>query len=107
MQFTGEQRKNIFLIFKEALHNIVKYADCKMASIALSLKNYDLTMTIKDDGKGFDLSQIDATKLSAEGKQLGGNGIKNMHARADDMNAKLCISSKINEGTTVQLTVHL
>ena len=38
LQFTGEQRKNIFLIFKEALHNIVKYADCKTVNIALCCK---------------------------------------------------------------------
>ena len=107
IQFTGEQRKNIFLIFKEALHNIVKYADCKMVSIALCLKNNDLMMIIKDDGKGFDISQIDIIKISAESKHLGGNGIKNMHARADDINAKLCINSKINEGTNVQLILHL
>jgi signal transduction histidine kinase len=107
IQFTGEQRKNIFLIFKEALHNIVKYADCKAASIALSVKNNDVMMIIKDDGKGFDTSQIDITQISAEGKHLGGNGIKNMNARADDMNAKLCIHSKINEGTTIRLTLQL
>ena len=58
IQFTGEQRKNIFLIFKEALHNIVKYADCKTACITLSVNNNSLMMTIKDDGKGFDVSQI-------------------------------------------------
>ena len=46
-------------------------------------------------------------KYFMQGEYLGGNGIKNMHARADDMNAKLCIHSKINEGTTVQLTLHL
>ena len=53
------------------------------------------------------MSQVDATKISTEGKHLGGNGIKNMHARADDINAKLCIHSTINEGTTVQLVLHL
>src|SRR5205814_6875956 len=52
LQLASEQRKNIFLIFKEALHNIVKYADCKTASIALSVKNNDVMMIIKDDGKG-------------------------------------------------------
>ena len=38
--------------------------------------------------------------ISTNGESLGGNGIKNMHARADDVNAKLSIHSKINEGTT-------
>ena len=64
-------------------------------------------MTIKDDGKGFDVSQIAANAIFTNGESLGGNGIKNMHARADDMNAKLCINSKINEGTTIQLTLRL
>ena len=32
--------------------------------------------------------------ISTNGESLGGNGIKNMHARADDMNAKLCIQFK-------------
>jgi signal transduction histidine kinase len=106
-QFTGAQRKAIFLIFKEALHNIVKYADCKNTRITLSLSNNDLVMTIKDDGKGFDVSQASSNAISAEDESLGGNGIKNMHARADDMSAKLCIQSEINKGTTIQLTLHL
>ena len=107
IQFTGEQRKNIFLIFKEALHNIVKYADCKTACITLSVNNNNLMMAIKDDGKGFDVSQIAADTIFTNGESLGGNGIKNMHARADDVNAKLFIHSRINEGTTIQLTLRL
>jgi ligand-binding sensor domain-containing protein/signal transduction histidine kinase len=107
LQLTGEQRKNIFLIFKEALYNVLKYADCKSAGITLTLQKDDLIMIIQDDGKGFDVSQITANKIVSSGEYLGGNGIKNMNARANDMEAKLCISSKINEGTTVQLTLHL
>jgi signal transduction histidine kinase len=107
IQFTGEQRKNIFLIFKEALHNIVKYADCKTAHITLSLKNNNLVMTVRDDGKGFDVSQITANEIFPIGDYLGGNGIKNMHSRADDLNATLCIHSTVNEGTTVQLVLDL
>ena len=94
IQFTGEQRKNIFLIFKEALYNIVKYADCKKVSIALSVKNNNLMMTIKDDGKGFDVSQITTNEIIPEGEYLGGNGIKNMQARADDMNANFASIQK-------------
>jgi signal transduction histidine kinase len=104
MQFKGEQLKNIFLIFKEALHNIVKYANCKTVHIELSLKNNNLLMTVKDDGRGFDASQL-TNEISKENEYLGGNGIKNMNVRADDLNADLCIHSTINEGTTVQLTL--
>lgn len=107
IQLTSEQRKNIFLIFKEALHNIVKYADCKTASIALSVKNNNLLMTIRDDGKGFDGAPAASGKIFLNGENLGGNGIKNMHARADDLSAALCINSKINEGTIIELAVPL
>jgi signal transduction histidine kinase len=107
VQLTGEQRKSIFLIFKEALYNIVKYADSKTASIKLCVQNSNLMMNIQDDGKGFDVSHTTSNEILSTGKYLGGNGIKNMKARADDMNAKLCISSKINEGSTVQLSLPL
>jgi signal transduction histidine kinase len=106
-QFTAEQRKNIFLVFKEALHNIVKYADGKMVSITFSLKNKKLVMTIKDDGKGFDTSQINGKKLFFNGGLSGGNGIKNMNARANDIHAQLCITSELNKGTTIQLTTEI
>ncbi len=107
IQFTNEQRKNIFLIFKEALHNIVKYADCKTAGITLSVQRNNLMMIIQDDGKGFDASQTTSGEINIPGEHLGGNGIKNMNARAGNIKAKLCINSKIKEGTTVQLTLHI
>jgi ligand-binding sensor domain-containing protein/signal transduction histidine kinase len=108
IQFTGEQRKNVFLVFKEALHNVVKHAACKKVTITLCAKNNYLIMAIKDDGKGFEpdanILSNESTNSSPSGR-LGGAGIKNMHARANDMNAKLLINSRINEGTTVQLTL--
>jgi signal transduction histidine kinase len=107
MKLTSEQRKNIFLIFKEAVHNIVKYANCKKVNVELSLDNNDFVMMIQDDGKGFDGSRIAVSKIAQEHAYIGGNGIKNMHARAMDMQAKLCIYSNINEGTTVQLVLPL
>jgi signal transduction histidine kinase len=97
---TAEERKNIFLIFKEAIHNIVKYAECSNVEIKLSIQNHQLEMSIRDDGKGFGVSyQNPETHAST----LGGNGLKNMHVRAGDINAELLIQSEINEGTTVHL----
>jgi ligand-binding sensor domain-containing protein/signal transduction histidine kinase len=108
IQFTGEQRKNIFLIFKEALHNIVKYADCKTVYVVFTVYNSNLMMEIKDDGRGFDVSQFTPNeKVGMADKSMGGNGVKNMHARAEDINATLRIHSKANEGTTIQVMLLL
>jgi ligand-binding sensor domain-containing protein len=108
IQFTGEQRKNIFLIFKEALHNIVKYSDCKTVYVTFSVTNSNLIMEIKDDGKGFDVSQVNGKDAMAiAGESLGGNGVKNMHVRAENIDASLYIHSKVNEGTSIQLTLLL
>jgi len=103
IQFTVEQRKNVFLIFKEALHNMVKYSDCKAAWITLSLEGNVLIMAIRDDGRGFDPVE----SLTVQLETLGGEGIRNMQARANEMNANLRILSKRNSGTTVYLTLPL
>jgi signal transduction histidine kinase/ligand-binding sensor domain-containing protein len=98
LQLTREQRKNIFLIFKEAVYNVVKYAECKKVQIILTMENKMFNMLIGDNGKGFD---INLNNLYT------GNGIKNMHSRARDMNATLIVDSKINEGTTILLRITL
>ena len=85
----------------------MKYADCTTAFITASISNNNLIIAINDDGRGFELSQISENEKLANGRTLGGNGIKNMRARAEDMIANLHIHSKLNEGTTVQLTMGL
>ena len=107
MQLAPAQLKNIFLIYKEALNNIVKYADCKLVIINLSIQDNDFVMLIQDDGTGFNLPQPVAGQYNEEAKWAGGNGIKNMHARALDIRAVFSIHSKINEGTVVKLQVPL
>ena len=108
LRLTSAQSKNIFLIYKEALYNTTKYAECEKVTISLRRRNDDLIMTIQDNGKGFDV--INGTSSEGNGhigEYVGGNGVKNMHARAGDMKAKLLISSKKNEGTTLELTLGL
>ena len=102
IQLTAEERKNIFLIYKEAIHNIVKYAGCSTVEIRLSLQNKQLGMTIKDDGKGFDFASQN-TKVN--NKSLGGNGLKNMQIRASDIHAEFNISSSKNKGATIKLNL--
>jgi two-component sensor histidine kinase len=87
-------RRSLLLIFKEALNNIVKYAGAKMVSIEFKLVKDNLCLTIRDDGKGFDINTVKY-----------GNGIENMTKRASNFNGDLEIESKENVGTKVIITI--
>jgi two-component system, NarL family, sensor histidine kinase UhpB len=87
-----EQRKNIYLIFKEAVNNAVKYSEAKKVSIWLTQKGKYTEMSIRDNGKGFDTD-----KLS------NGNGMSSLKKRAEELKGSLTITSKENEGTLVEL----
>ncbi|RYD78759.1 MAG: hypothetical protein EOP53_10705, partial [Sphingobacteriales bacterium] len=96
LKTTMQQRHHLYLIFKEAVNNALKYADAKNISISIVRESSRLKMQIKDDGKGF-----------VSNNQFSGNGIKNMHSRAADINATLAITSVPQHGTliTLQLTI--
>ncbi len=87
-------RKDYFLVFKEAVNNLVKYSLCSNAAIVIDRINHALITTIDDDGKGFDREII-----------CSGNGLKNMQERADNMNGKLHIVTEPGKGTSITLIV--
>ncbi|HEX7846108.1 MAG TPA: triple tyrosine motif-containing protein, partial [Chitinophagaceae bacterium] len=92
LSLSMEQRKNFYLIYKEAINNVVKYANCKNVWVDLHRKGNCIELIVKDDGIGFDTSV-----------QNKGNGLYNMHKRAETLNGKLKIESRQGEGTTVSL----
>ncbi|MEJ7684504.1 MAG: ATP-binding protein [Segetibacter sp.] len=85
-------RKNFYLIFKEAVHNAAKYAECKNIWVKIESAAPHLLMIIKDDGKGFDVQH-----------PKNGNGLANMHKRASEMKGRLSVDSAYTQGTTVTL----
>jgi signal transduction histidine kinase len=91
-----EQRKNIYLIFKEALNNAAKYSGAEKITIDLNVQNKQVVMKISDNGKGFE-------PLLAG----NGNGLGNMRSRASDLDGKLNVDSVNGVGTTLTLTVPL
>ena len=103
VQLTSQQAKNIFLIYKEALHNMVKYADCSSAVFSFHSQNNELTMIIHDNGTGF--QPLAAEEAVAFNKYVGGNGLRNMHVRAIEMHGKLTFDSTIKGGTRICLTI--
>ncbi|SDG90240.1 Two component regulator propeller [Dyadobacter soli] len=95
LHLSMESRREIFLIFKEALNNIVKYAGCSLVTVGLSRKAAQLMLTIADNGVGFDMPQ--------PGSTVRGNGLKNMQIRAGNVNGTLTVVSKPGDGTTITL----
>lgn len=89
------KRKNFYLIFKEAINNIYKYANGKTVNVIITQQAQKVVMIITDDGKGFDT----ANNISE------GNGLKNMQTRASEIHAQLSITSWIKKGTRIELRV--
>lgn len=94
MKLSMDVRKNLYLIFKEALNNMAKYSRANKALFDIKEDKNVLSMLIHDNGKGFDMLQT-----------TPGNGLRNMKKRADEIGAKLLIDSNPDKGTTIQLNV--
>jgi signal transduction histidine kinase len=91
-----EQRRDFFLIYKEAVNNIAKYARCKKVDIVLELSQKKLLLQIKDDGIGFHVEEADS-----------GNGLSNMQKRAENLGGTFSIRSQPSIGTTVRLEIEI
>jgi len=90
----------IFRILQEAVNNIIRHADASDVTIILSCANDQLTLHIRDNGKGFDTSMIGDYRT----KDLT-SGFGNMMKRAKLINADLKFDSAPGKGTTVTITV--
>lgn len=88
-----EERKNFYLIYKEAINNIAKYACAKSIWVDMKLDQNVVTLIIKDNGNGFDIANTN-----------NGNGMFNMNKRAQTLKGSLSIVSNLGAGTTLQLT---
>lgn len=83
------QRRNILLILKEAVNNILKHAAAQKVTIYFTRQDNFLQLQIADTGKGF-----------TAGSPMG-NGLKNMENRALQINGTVTINAVFNKGTTV------
>lgn len=90
----------IFSIIQEALGNVRKHAQAKHVWITARQKNGQITLSVRDDGCGFDVHQAGA--VYAEKESLG---LLNMKERAAVANAQLTIDSTPGKGTQVQLVI--
>jgi signal transduction histidine kinase len=89
-----ETRRDLYLVFKEAVNNAARHAGCSVVSISVQASATHIQMNIRDNGKGFDPSAL------AEG-----NGLLSMRNRAQQMKGKLKIESSPGKGSELSLTV--
>lgn len=88
------KRRHVYLIFKEALNNIIKHSTAEKVIISLHTKENAFVMTLVDNGKGFDETQIEH-----------GEGLRNLRNRAAQIGAQIIIESKVGNGTKITLKV--
>ena len=92
LKFNPDLKRTLFLVVKEALHNVAKHSKASQVAVAFHCPDHRYSITITDNGKGFD-----RTKQGS-----GGNGLLNMKRRANEMGGRFEIESKAGKGTTVK-----
>lgn len=84
----------VFRIIQELLNNVQKHAAASQTILQLIRDNDRFHLTVEDNGKGFDTSQI---------RQKEGVGWLNITSRVDYLNGSLDVASVIGKGTTVNI----
>ena len=96
-QISPENRREVFLLLKECLGNIKKYAYANQVDIKIQIVNNHLELIVKDDGVGFVLAK----------KKGKGKGLISMENRAKKLLGNLKILTQPQKGTSITLTFPL
>jgi signal transduction histidine kinase/ligand-binding sensor domain-containing protein len=89
-------RREVYLMFKEAVNNLVKHSQCKNAEIEFRVEIDALFLRISDDGRGFDVEQ-----------ESQGNGLQSMGERSRSLGGELEIETGRGKGTSVSFMIPL
>ena len=92
IKLKGEIRRNIFLVVKESLHNIIKHAKASEVFIRINIDK-ELHVVIEDNGKGFDASRI----------RPFADGIENMKKRIEEIGGRYSVDG--TNGTKIEIHV--
>jgi signal transduction histidine kinase len=92
----ADLRREVFLIFKESINNMVRHSGCTRADLSFMIADGRLELSLRDNGKGFD-----------PGRASDGNGLPSIRQRAARLGGSLEIISGNGQGTIVKLQVPL
>ena len=88
-------------IIQEACNNAVKYSEASIISVKLYYEEENIIVSIEDNGKGFDLENLDVKSR----KDNSGFGLSMMKERVYLLSGTIDIDSKINMGTKITVSV--
>ncbi len=91
-----QYRRHFFLVFKEAVNNIIKHSRATRVDLSINRTNGMLVMDLQDNGIGFD---------TASPKE--GNGLRNMKERARALGGEYTVTSDQGTGTKVHCTMRI
>jgi PAS domain S-box-containing protein len=83
----------LYRIAQEALNNAAKHAGANRSTVAARWRSDSVSLTISDDGRGFDPTRVSRAHL----------GLGIMQERADAIGAVLTVRSDVGRGTTVEV----
>ncbi|MEL6943647.1 MAG: ATP-binding protein, partial [Bacteroidota bacterium] len=92
---SGWKRRNLLLILKEALHNIIRHAKATLIEINIKIKGNQIVLAIKDNGVGIDLDKIERKR----------KGLTTMPKRAKKIDGIFEMDSKPLAGTLIKVIV--
>ena len=96
LRLSMNERKNLYLVFKEAVNNAAKHARCDMVRVQVRKQGQGLELTIVDNGAG--------VSGEAQGRNgLGGNGLRSMKERAEAIGGSLLVEQAEQGGTVITL----
>ncbi|MDP8980267.1 MAG: ATP-binding protein [Acidobacteriota bacterium] len=99
-QLSLQARRELFLIFKECIHNVARHSGCTAVKAELRVADGEISLGVEDNGRG----------LNPAGKPAGwtgGNGIPGMRRRAESLGGRMQFISKPGEGCSVLIQLPL
>jgi signal transduction histidine kinase len=94
----AEQKEVIFQVLRESLSNVRKHSRARNLWVVLDLSSAPWVMTVRDDGRGFDVRRV-----AEDPRKVGSYGLVGMRERAELMGGTFEIVSQSLEGTVVTL----
>jgi signal transduction histidine kinase len=91
----AEVRREVFLIFKEGINNLVRYAKCSRATVGLHVEGASLVLTVRDDGVGFDpAAPSDGLGLRSMRERAGRLGARPQNTAAQHRDPRVLIMAQ-------------